>query len=229
MNERSLHKKPENGWDLANKKLEHLPYIEANDLIGFSVVTIQSWKDESFAKSITVPLHGPQNGGLAELGQLNKIPTAAIISAIDASSWSDALSSLPSSYVQAQKEEIATLKAAFFFKRLPILLDINYWGAHICYGPGIAVALAKLMEFEHIPALTLKGQITGVVVHSETDYNTLAERRDQGLWTGTINKDSQGVYASGTVESYVAPWVFAKDTKRAKTFWLNFLNSLGED
>lgn len=91
------------------------------------------------------------------------------------------------------------------------------------------VAATKLIGLEKSsPAIRAEVSpikpFTQVFAFTQEEHNELIRRREMGLWQGNIEGGSNdfvptGFASSGTIESYIGPWVFSKDMDKARALY----------
>ncbi len=133
------------------------------------------------------------------------VPVERIVAAQNIPSW-DKIDRFGSKYlaemIKAIHNDTLDLK-----KQRPELLE--WGGAFAVLSDGnTRCGVAKMMGLPSIPAQVVVGvQLEGLSVFSEDDYRVLLERRERGLWTGSLDIKPGGggfsnFYAAGKVQEY---------------------------
>jgi hypothetical protein len=153
---------------------------------------------------------------------MDEVPVERIISAPNMESWGKVDRS--EDYLARMIKDIRSGKLDLKKIEPPYLNE--YGGGYMVGSDGrTRVAVSKMEGLETLGAEVKQVVPDRVVVFSHKDFETLEERRRDGLWTGEIHEESaEGLndwgidfYATGKIEKYNGVWVFARDMERAKT------------
>jgi hypothetical protein len=154
-----------------------------------------------------------------------RVPVEKIISAPHVENWGRVKDHRRTDeYIAKMAHAMAT--GRLDLDALPPVLQ-EHGGAYYVTSDGITrCALAKLLGMEYIPAdVTYIQSPLNCAGGSPDEYKTLLDRRQQGLWRGTMTTYHtrsripffrRFISAVGDVTSYEGVWVFAKHVQQAK-------------
>lgn len=201
--------------------LKEMSFIGANDYIGYAVLKVQPRVGNTDIY-IQPPLERLQPAFLDdEVFWLENVYAQQVISSLGMYGWNDIYLHLPSSHIDQLKEDISQKPFTAFLSKPLVLIDIDHWGSYIDCGLGTRVAVAKSMGIEKLPAFVLRTEISGVVASTQEQFEELAQRKAEKLWSGSLKKvEEEGIYGRGRVKWYRAPWVFSKNVKIAREIYL---------
>lgn len=177
------------------KHISKLPFIETTDLMHVAIY----------------------KGGKEENTQ---VPVDKIIGGLNIESW-DKIARYRNIYISRMIEAIKS--GELDLKKDPPSL-IDWGGAYLVIEDGnTRCGVSKMMNLESIPAKVVTGiTLDQLAVFSLNDYQVLLSKREQGMWSGSleiVDYGSSSFYAKGKVEFYEGLWIFSKEPEKVKEIY----------